>query len=178
MYQKRNKELEVIILYRENYKAEFYLRQISRLTKLPLKTCQNILSVLEKDKILKSKTEGKNKYFSLNLENIKTKSYLLQAEIYKTDIFLETYPQIKTFLKSLNTNTPIIVFGSFAKLKADKDSDFDLLIISEKEQKVPFHIIPYTIHQVKLSENSFIKAVREQEALIKEIGENHIIFTK
>ena len=175
MYQKRNKELEVIILYRENYKAEFYLRQISRLTKLPLKTCQNILSVLEKDKILKSKTEGKNKYFSLNLENIKTKSYLLQAEIYKTDIFLETYPQIKTFLKSLNTNTPIIVFGSFAKLKADKDSDFDLLIISEKEQKVPFHIIPYTIHQVKLSENSFIKAVREQEALIKEIGENHII---
>ena len=175
MYQKRNKQLDVISLYRGHYKAEFYLRQISRIAKIPLKTCQNTLINLEKIRILKSKVEGKNKYFSLNLENIQTKSTLLQAEIYKTDIFLEKHSQFKTFLKELKTNIPIIVFGSFAKLTADKDSDLDLLIISEKKQKLPFHLLPYKVHEINLSESSFIKAVKEQEILIKEIEENHIV---
>ena len=122
MYPKRNKELDVIALYSGDYKAKFYLRQINRLAKLPLKTCQNILVYLEKEKILKSKLEGKNKYFSLNLNNIKTKSYILKAEIYKIDIFLEKYDEFKTFLKSINTNAIIIIFGSFAKYKADKNT--------------------------------------------------------
>ena len=175
MYQKRNKELDVIALYSGDYKAKFYLRQISKLAKLPLKTCQNVLINLEKKKVLKSKLEGKNKYFSLNLDNIQTKSALLQAEIYRTDIFLEKYPPFKTFLKELNTNILIIIFGSFAKLTADKDSDLDLLIILEKEQKLPFHLLPYKIHEVNLSEHSFIKAVKEQETLIKEVEEKHIV---
>ena len=175
MYQKRNKELDVISLYSRNYKTRFYLRQISKLAKLPLKTCQNVLIALEKKKILKSHVEGKNKYFSLNLDNIQAKSILLQAEIYKTDIFLEKYSQFKTFLKELNTNIPIIIFGSFAKLTADKNSDLDLLILSEKEQKLPFYLLPYKVHKINLSENSFIKAVKEQETLIKEVEENHII---
>lgn len=174
MYQNRNKELDVISLYSGNYKSKFYLRQISKLAKLPLKTCQNVLLSLEKKRILKSKIEGKNKYFNINLDNIQTKSTLLQAEIYKTDLLLEQYPQFKTFLKELNTNIPIIIFGSFAKLTADKDSDLDLMILSEKEE-LPFHLLSYKIHKVNMSENSFIKAVKEQETLIKEIEEKHII---
>ncbi len=175
MYHNRNNGLEVASLFRRNYKARFYLREISKLSKLPLKTCQNALTDLEKAKILKSKTEGKNKYFSLNLENIKTKSYLLQSEIYQTDLFIEKYPQFKMFLKSLKTTSPIIVFGSFAKFTADKNSDLDLLLISEKELKLPFHLLPFKLHQVNIPEKTFLKALKEQEDLIKEIEENHII---
>lgn len=175
MYQKRNKELEVISLYRGNYRNEFYLRQISKLAKLPLKTCQNTLNILEKSKVLKSKVDGKNKYFSLNLGNILAKSYLLQAEIYRTDKFLETYSQLKTFLKSISINTPLIVFGSFANLTADKNSDIDLLILSDKEESLPLHLIPFKMHKVNLSEASFAKAVKKQETFIKEIEEKHII---
>ncbi len=175
MYQKRNNELEVISLFRGDYNARFYLREISNLSKLPLKTCQNTLLNLEKAKILKSKIEGKNKYFFLNLENIKTKFSLLKSEIYKTDLFIERYPQFKMFLKSLKATTPIIVFGSFAKFKADKDSDLDLLIISDKKLKLPFHLLPFKPHQISLSEETFLKAVDNQEDLIKEVEENHII---
>ena len=176
MYPNRNNELEVISLYRANYKeSRFYLRQISRLAKLPLKTCQTALRNLEKEKVLKSKIEGKNKYFALNLDNIKAKSNLLQAEIYRTDIFLEAYPQIKTFLKSINTNIPVIVFGSFARLKTDKNSDLDLLIVAGEKQKLPFHLLPYKLHQVNILESFFSKAVKEQETLVKEIEENHVI---
>ncbi len=175
MYPKRNNELEIISLFRGNYKARFYLREISKLSKLPLKTCQNTLMNLEKAKILKSKIEGKNKYFSLNLENIKTKSFLLQAEIYQTDLFTEKYPQFKMFLKSLKTTIPIIVFGSFAKLTASKDSDLDLLIISEEELNLPFHLLPFKPHQITMPKETFLKALDKQEDLIKEIEENHII---
>jgi len=175
MYQNRNKELEIISLFRGNYKARFYLREISKLSKLPLKTCQNTLINLEKVKVLKSKIEGKNKYFSLNLENIKTKSYLQQAEIYRTDFFIEKQSHFKMFLKSLKITAPIIVFGSFAKFTADKDSDLDLLIISDKELKLPFHLLPLKPHQINMPEKTFLKAIEQQENLIKEIEENHII---
>ena len=175
MYPNRNNELEVISLFKGNYKARFYLREISKLSKIPLKTCQNALTNLEKAKILKSKIEGKNKYFSLNLENIKTKSYLQQAEIYQTDLFIEKYLPFKMFLKSIKTTAPIIVFGSFAKFKADKNSDLDLLIISDKELKLPFHLLPFKPHQINMSEKTFLKSIDQQEDLIKEVEENHII---
>ncbi len=175
MYQKRNNELKIISLFRGNYKIRFYLREISKLTKIPLKTCQNVLTFLEKSKILKSKTEGKNKYFSLNLENIKTKSYLLQSEIYQTDEFIEKYFKFKMFLKSTKTTNSVIVFGSFAKFTADKNSDLDLLILSKNELKLPFHLLPYKPHKINMTEETFLNALKEQEDLIKEIEENHII---
>ncbi len=175
MYQKRNKELDVIALYSGEYKAKFYLRQISKLANLPLKTCQNILLNLEKDKILKSKVEGKNKYFSLNLDNISAKFYVLKAEIHKTNLFLEKYPELKIFLKAIDANFILIVFGSFARFKATKDSDLDLFIVSNKEEKLPIHLLPYKIHKNGLKEESFKKAIMEKETLIREIEKNHIL---
>ena len=167
--------MKVIALYSGDYKSELYLRQISRLAKIPLKTCQNILTHLEKERVLRGKIEGKNKYFSLNLDNILTKFYLLKAEIDKTSAFLENYPEFKIFLKSLTTNSLVILFGSFARLKADKHSDVDLFIVSEKEQDLPFHLLSYKIHRNRLSEESFRKAIRESETLTQEIEKNHII---
>jgi len=175
MYQKRNKELEIIILFTENYKRELYLREISKLSKIPLKTTQNLVNFLKENRILKSAQRGKNKYFSLNQANIQTKLYILQAELYKTIIFLEKYPQFKTFLKEVTIDNPIIVFGSFAKFTADKNSDVDILTISEKELKLPSHLLSNKIQLINLSKNNFIVSLKKQETLIKEIEENHTI---
>jgi predicted nucleotidyltransferase/predicted transcriptional regulator len=175
MYQKRNKEMAIISLYTGDYNARFYLREIAKLANLPLKTCQDVLVNLEKEKILKSKTEGKNKYFSLNLDNINVKSELVKAEIYRTELLLEKYPEFKTFLKAIDTNFIIILFGSFAKLKADKNSDVDLFIVTNKKEKLPYHLLPHKIHENVLKEESFRKSLTEKEPLIKEIESNHII---
>ncbi len=175
MYQKRNKEMAIISLYTGDYNARFYLREIAKLANLPLKTCQDVLVNLEKEKILKSKTEGKNKYFSLNLDNINVKSELVKAEIYRTELLLEKYPEFKTFLKAIDTNFIIILFGSFAKLKADKNSDVDLFIVTNKKEKLPYYLLPHKIHENVLKEESFRKSLTEKEPLIKEIESNHII---
>lgn len=175
MYIKRYNEQKVIALYLGNYQARFYLRQISKLTKLPLRTCQNTLALLEKNKIFLGKQEGKNKYFALNGDNFQVKLQLLQAEISQTEIFLEKYPLIKTFLKSVIHNVPLIVFGSFARFEADKESDLDLLVISKKEVKLPFHLLPIKVHQLNLSEKAFAEASAGQEPILQEIKKNHII---
>lgn len=175
MYQKRNKESEIIALFLGDYKKQFYLREISKLTKIPLKTTQTSIALLEKGKILKSKVSGKNKYFRLNLDNLQTKLNLLQSELHKTELFIEKYPLFKAFLKELKTNAPIIIFGSFARFKADENSDLDLLIISKKRLKLPFYLLAYKAHEISLDEKYFISAVEKQETLIKEVQENHVI---
>lgn len=174
MYQKRNNYYEVISLFLGNYKTQFFLREISRLSGTPLKTTQNILGNFEKDKILISSIEGKNKYYTLNLENIQTKHLLLQSEAYKTSKFIEKYKPLKTFLKEINSDALIIVFGSFAKLMADENSDLDMLII-DKKNNIPYYLIPYKIHKINMLLNVFLKSVEKQETLIKEIIRNHII---
>lgn len=175
MYQKRNRELVIISLYLDNYAKQLYLREISKLANIPLKTTQNLLSNFEKSGILKSAVRGKNKYFWPNLEDVRTKFYLLHSELYKTLLFLSKYPIFKTFLKAVRTYKPLIVFGRFAKFTAIKDSDLDLLIISNKKLKLASHLLPCKIHEITLSKNNFLKSLEKKESLIKEIEEHHVI---
>ncbi len=171
MYQKRN---EVLKLYLNNLNARFYLREISKLTGLSLRTTQRILNKLESERIIKSKKEGKNRYYHLNLQNVKTKFYLLIAEIEKTLNFIDKYPIFKTFLRE-RINSCIVVFGSFAEFKASKNSDLDLLIIGKKPS---FYLLPYRVHNINLSEKQFETALKRGELLIKEIVKNHVILTR
>ena len=176
MYQKRYDEEAVVALYTENYLKEIYLREISKLSNIPLKTTQRTLEHLEKNRILKSEISGKNKYFSLNLDNIETKQALLQAEIYKTNIFLKKHSFFKTFLKDFKEiSATIIIFGSFAKQKESKESDVDILIISDRKIQLLTHLLPNKLHKIQLSEKNFIKALNQGETFIKKIEENHII---
>ena len=179
MYLKGNKKLDILRLYLGGYAKQFYLREISALTRIPLRTTQMLLSALEKENILRGTLHGKNKYFRLNLDTIQTKFYLLQAELHQTLLFLQKYPSLKTFLKSLETPSLILVFGSFAKLTAGKDSDLDLLIVSNKRlpEKLPLHLIPYRIHDIRMTADAFAKAIDAQETLIKEIEDHHVILT-
>ena len=60
-------------------------------------------------------------------------------------------------------------------MKADKNSDLDVLVISKEEQRFPNYLLSYKIHQINLSEDSFKRGLFEKEIIIKEIEENHII---
>lgn len=175
MYQNRNNERIVLALYTSGYKRELYLREIARLAKLPLKTTQLALAKLEQQNILKSAIHGKNKYFSLNRDNVQTKIAVMQAELYKTSRFLEQHSVFALFMKEITSNTPLILFGSVAKGTAQKHSDVDLLIIAESEQQLPLHLLPYKAHVITLSENVFRKSLEQGEALMKEIEKEHIL---
>ena len=175
MYQNRNNEYEIISLFCGNLKNRFFLREISRKTNIPLKTVQTALKNLETNSILRSKIEGKNKYFFLNLDNISSKLMILHAEIYKTEKFIQQTLPVKTFINATKSNTPMLVFGSFAKYSNRKSSDFDMVILIKEDKGIPFHLLPYKIHKIVLEEESFIKALAAQETVIQEGVDNHII---
>lgn len=175
MYQKRNNQLAILALYAGDYTQQFYLREISRAAGIPLKTTQDALSRLAEQRIIKSITKGKHRYFRLNLESIRTRLHLLRAEMHKTFEFLERYPAFEMFLKEMAPDVPLLVFGSFARLEAKKDSDADLLVVSSSRIKLPSHLLSHRIHEIRLSEDDFRKGLEDKEALIEEIREHHII---
>jgi uncharacterized protein len=175
MYQNRNKDLEVLALFMKGYSKQYYLREIAKLAKIPLKTTQNLVNLLTQNNILKSHVSGKNKYFGLNLDNVETKLCLLKAEAQRTISFMNKYSLFKTFLKEIKADELLIVFGSFARFNAHRDSDLDLLMITNVKLKLPLHLLPYKAHKIELSKKAFKESVKKNEPLIKEIEENHII---
>jgi predicted nucleotidyltransferase len=175
MYINKYNQFKLLSLFTSDYSARFYLRQISSLSGLSLKNTQDILAELEKNHILKSQIDGKNKYFSVNFDNPSAKLQIIQTEVYKTINFFDKYPLLKPFMKSVNSDTPIIVFGSFARLQADKNSDIDLLIVSAQKNKLLLAIIPYEVHEIYISERNLDSSVKSGEALIKEIQKHHVV---
>jgi hypothetical protein len=174
MYSNRNNALGILSLYTKGYGNKYFLREISRKTGLPLKNTQKALCHLEESKILKSRVFGRNKYFELNRDNPATKLLLINAELVKTIEFMEFYPAAKPFLKALHSDTPVIVFGSFAKLNGRKDSDMDMIVLGKKED-LPFHLLPYKPHCIFMSKAGFWEAMKQKEPLIKEVEDNHIV---
>ena len=175
MYQKRDNRAAILSLYTGDYGRELYLREIGRLARIPVKTAQDALFSLMKQKVLKSEARGKHRYFRLNLESIRTKLHLLRAETHKTLEFLNRHPGFEMFLKEMAADIPLVVFGSFAEGREKGDSDVDLLVLSGREVELPAHCLPNSLHAVRLGEAEFRRGLGGKEALIEEIRERHVI---
>jgi len=173
MCQKRN---NVLLLFCSDFKRKFHLREISRLSKIPLKTTSRVMEGLEEKNIIRHHFEGKHKYFELNLDNIETKFYLIEAEISKMLLFLEKYSVFKSFLKDMGLiDGTVVVFGSFSQLIVTKDSDLDILTVSDKKIDLPKHLLPYKINIINLSKKEFLSGLNREEPLMREILANHTI---
>ncbi|MBU0532537.1 nucleotidyltransferase domain-containing protein [Candidatus Micrarchaeota archaeon] len=179
-----NIKLEIIGLFRVNYLAQFHVREIAKLIEKNHVTILPHLNGLEKDKILVSKSVGKNKVFSLNLDNIITKNYLNLSETVKTIAFLEKNFLIKKITKeifNLKLSGAIILFGSYAKRTFKEYSDIDLFYlgkITEKEiQNIKTIGKTYgkTINVKKSSLKNFESGLRKKDHLIIEVIKDHII---
>ena len=134
MNQKRlNNQYEIIL---ELLKSPTHGRKLSETLNTPQTTIQRTLNVLEKDNIIKYKTEGKNKIYTLK-NTPKAKSYIMIAENYKLLKLLNMYPKLEPLIDDLKSsyNGQIILFGSYAKFISKKESDIDIYI-DTKNQKI------------------------------------------
>ncbi len=169
MNQKRiNLAFEIILkLLKENAHG----REISKYLKVPLSSVQRALSDLEKKNILDFKISGKNKIYFIK-KNLCARKYVFSAENYKLLKLIEKYPLLEPIFSEIITvcgSTPIILFGSYAKFNAKKDSDIDVYIeTSNKQVKKQIEMIHSTL-SVKIG------IFNEDSLLIKEIIKNHVI---
>lgn len=177
-------KLRIISLYISNYTAQYHVREMAKLTRKSHVTLLLHLKELEKDRVLVTKMEGKNKVHSLNLDNIITKSYLILAETVKAILYLEDVflvKKITTEIFNLKLYGTFVLFGSYAKKTFKEDSDIDIFYIGEIKEKEIQEIrkIGKTygkmINLKKSTINNFESGVRNKDTLITEIIKNHIL---
>ncbi len=169
MVQKRNNiELEIIQLL---LKQKYHIRGLAKSLNESHSTILRKLNKLVKQNVLDYKKEGKNKVFFLK-KNMLSRNYILQAEVHKLNSLLNKYPELMIILEQISKKVDeklIIIFGSYAKFIAKKDSDIDIYI--ETKNRNIKKIVENIHSKIKVKIGSFdIKS-----NLIKEIIKDHII---
>ena len=123
------------------------------------------------ENILDFKKQGKNKVFFIK-KNLKAKNYVYSAERYKLIKLVEKYPELGIIIEEILEKTNedmIILFGSYAKFKAKKDSDIDIYVETMDERVKRKLESVHSDIKVKIGEFNL------DSNLIKEIVKNHII---
>jgi predicted nucleotidyltransferase len=186
MVEKATNYLKILSLYRTDYEASFHIRAMSKLLDTSHVTILPHLKHLEQIKILQHEKVGRNKQYLLNKTNILTKYYLATTEQLATINYLEKNFIIKKLaehLNNLDTATPIILFGSYAKSYATEESDIDLFCIGTltKDQTRQIKKFETTfgkkINIKTATTENFNTGLRTGDILIKEIVKNHIILS-
>ncbi|MBU0757559.1 MAG: nucleotidyltransferase domain-containing protein [Nanoarchaeota archaeon] len=155
---------------------KYYLRELSkRINEIPSTVLRN-LNQMEKDKIIESYHEGKNKYFFLP-KRITSLFLIKLAEDFRTLAFFEKHKEkialFNDILKSAETSTEVILFGSFAKGIETKESDLDILVKDDKNIKSKIINIE---REYGLEINpKIIKSIDFENLVIKEVIAHHII---
>lgn len=169
MAQKRdNLALEIILnLLRE----ESHGRALSEKLGASHASVQRALIDLAKKNVLDFKYEGKNKVYFLK-RNMIARRHIYLAEHFKFVRLIERYPLLEPIVEEIVkkcTCPLILLFGSYAKFNAKKDSDIDIYI--ETESRSMKKEIECINSRLKLK----IGAFDLNSLLIKEIMKNHVI---
>ena len=169
MYQKVNNiELEIIL---QLLKEQSHIRELAKKINQSHVTISRKLNYLVKENILDFKTNGKNKTFFIK-KNISSRSYIFKAEHYKLIKLTKEYPKLSIILQEVikkTTEKLVILFGSYAKFSAKKDSDIDIYI--ETNDKSVKEKIEEINSKINVKQGNFDL----DSDLIKEIIKNHII---
>ena len=121
--------------------------------------------------VIDYKQEGKNKNYFLK-KTLEAKSYVFMGENYKLIKLLEKYPNLRNAIEKIQKNNKVklaVIFGSYAKGLAKKDSDIDVYI-EAKDQK-----LKREIELINSKINIQIGKYDKDNLLIKEIERNHVI---
>ena len=183
MYKKLNiteNHLQVLNLFTKGFNKEYYIREVKKLLNISPRTSQLMLDNLEKKAVLESKLRGKIKNYKLK-KSENAKEYIVLSEIYKRVLFLENNLLIKEIISKIKPHINVIgiIFGSYAKGIQKKDSDLDIFIIGDYDEKEVNKVS--NLYGINLSvKNYTLKLFNDniqKDTLIKEVLDNHIIFS-
>lgn len=150
---------------------ELHLRGIAKIINEPHANISRMTGKLVKSNILDFKIEGKNKVLRLK-KGVESLNYVYMAEHFKLLKLLDKYPFLSVITESVLSKTDeglIIIFGSFAKFNAKKDSDIDLFIETAKRK------VKTEVESLNSRLSVKIGKFDKSSLLIKEIMKDHII---
>lgn len=174
--------LKVVLLYANDYRKPLHLREIARATQVDVKAIQLQLKKLERMNIVLSNMRGRNKEYLLNLDNVTTKYFLVMAETLASAHFLQNNFRIKKMIGEMGPllHGIVLLFGSFAKRRATRESDIDLFVVTDKEidRRAVLSggdLIGRTINIKASGRTQFEKSMREKDPLVSEVLSDHVV---
>jgi predicted nucleotidyltransferase len=173
--------LKILGLYSNDYSKYLHLREIARETRVDVKAVQLQLKRLEHANILSSVMKGRNKEYRLNISNSIAKYYMIMAETFASISYLRRNFLVKKIIDEIGNKIDgtIILFGSFVKGHATKESDVDLFVITENKPNrlvaaEAGDLVGRTVSVKSTNRKQFMKGLEEKDPLINEIISNHI----
>ena len=177
-------DLKIIeLLARDN---NLTINEIAKATKEYYSFVHRTISKLAQDGVITKTKAGKAFLCSLNLDNERTLAMLQLNEIEKKTEFFKKNKELRLiledFVASLEpkaSSLSVVLFGSYSKENATKESDIDILIIGkkalnvEKAMKETYAKYGKEINPVVMTQQDFKK--QKDKALVKEIMNNHFI---
>ena len=170
-----NMRMKVFEWFLEDYDIRLTGSQIAKEKMLNQKSVSNVLIEYEKENILKSVTQGRNKLYYLNFDNKEiVKNFILSVENLRTIEFLKKNTLVKEISSKIYKfiKGSAVIFGSYAKNTQKKDSDVDLLIIGKVNEKEIDKISE--IYKIDINLKVYPN-INKIDTLIKEVIKNHII---
>jgi predicted nucleotidyltransferase len=138
--------------------------------------------MLEKITVVTSAQKGRNKEYSLNLNNYLTKYYMILAETFASITYLSKNFEVKKLVSQIGDKIgdSIMLFGSFAKDEMTQESDIDLLVISNQKPNLGAvreagRLIGREISVKSTTEEKFLEGLMNGDPLIREVVANHVV---
>lgn len=181
-------ELKIIDLMGKNLEKNFTINEIARTLDETYSFVNRVVNKMIKNKIVSIEKIGKAHLCSLNLENDRTNALMHLNEVRKKEEFYNKNKKIKLiledFLEMLKLKFKenlifVVVFGSYAKATATKESDIDILIVCKKKVEITkvireIHakygkeILPILVSLLELNK-------QKEKLIIKEITKYHYV---
>ncbi|MDI6737493.1 MAG: nucleotidyltransferase domain-containing protein [Nanoarchaeota archaeon] len=178
-------KLKILSLYRGNYLAAYHVREMARLLGASHAALLPHINSLEKEGVIVAGKSGKSKPFTLNMENISVKDYLIMAEEYEKLALLERAPVIKKLSEKLSgsgASGAAILFGSYAKGSFTDESDIDIEYLDDilgvkliNKLKEIGSIYGKKVSARAAAPDEFEKSLRKMDALAIEIVHGHVV---
>lgn len=168
------KNIQILEPFIFNYNKKITASEIARIYNLNQKSVYLFLESLEKDSILLSEFQGKNKLYFFNKDNKElVKHFICVVEHSRTINFFKKNPELKFIFHKIlpHINGTLVVFGSYAKNIQKEDSDLDLFVLGHFNEK-EIDIISKTFN---MDVNIKFQKRYKDDTLTKEIKKNHII---
>ena len=167
--------MEILEYMARDIEKGYHASGIAKALKLNQKTVSNYLNKLQKQGMLAVKTEGRNKLFYFQRFNIKP--ILLNIETGKTLRFMRKHTAIEDIMRKLDLKKSMI-FGSYAKGTQHKDSDLDIFLVGDYNQKKvkeaeQTYGIDIQIHTT--TDKNFKAALKEKAILAGQVVKDHVM---
>ena len=171
-----NEILNILRLLIENKEKRYSIREISKLRRINYKTAYQSIMKLEKEEVIKLERLGNTT--NCSFDNAFS-PLVFHVEYLRRDLLLKKndFKVIYSYLNEHISPFIALIFGSYAKNKASKHSDIDMIVISEKDiLSDTISLIPKKIHLVTITPKEFIEMAKSKEFnVVNEAIKNNII---